>query len=84
MNPLYLSENWQIKYLTLPDPKITITQLDSVTFELNTQLPAKGVWLTAEDDTRWSDNMLDLLPGDSQVLVASQLSGATLQVRSLR
>ncbi|WP_236602039.1 glycoside hydrolase family 2 protein [Ktedonobacter sp. SOSP1-52] len=56
------------KYLTLPEPGIHVERLGPDTLSLQTQRPAKGVWLTAEDGVKWSDNMLDLLPGESYIL----------------
>lgn len=72
------------KYLTLPDPEIAVTRLDDERLQITAKRPAKGVWLEAGDDVRWSDNMLDLLPDDEQIVVARGLGTATLQVRSLQ
>ena len=42
--------------------------------------PAKGV---AGNGVKWSDNMLDLLPGDAQIITAYEL-GEIEMVRRLR
>ena len=44
--------------------------------------PAKGVLLAAGDHVRWGDNVLNLQPGDAQVVEARGL-GAYLVVRWL-
>ena len=72
------------KYLSLPDPQITIRRVSPTMLEVCTQRPAKGVWLEAGDNVRWSDNMLDLLPNDSYRIVVSHLNEADIQIRSLR
>jgi beta-mannosidase len=70
------------KYLTLPNPDLTIEQ-DGEDLRLRVACPAKGVWLSAGDNIRWSDNFLDLLPDDEQVIVARGLSEGTVQARWL-
>ena len=61
------------KYLTLPEPGIQVERLDEETLSLQTRRPAKGAWLTAEDGVKWSDNMLDLLPGERYIIKAEGL-----------
>jgi beta-mannosidase len=46
--------------------------------------PAKGVLLAAAGDVAWSDNFLDLLPGDEQIVAARGLGDAPLRIRWLR
>ena len=70
------------KYLTLPDPGLQIAQKGE-TVRLRVTRPAKGVWLAAGDGVAWSDNMVDLLPGDEQVLVAKELGTACVQTQWL-
>lgn len=72
------------KYLTLPDPGIELTRLAADRLRLRAARPAKGVWLWSEQPARWSDNMLDLLPGDEQIIHAESLGDAQVQVRWLR
>lgn len=71
------------KYLTLPDPGLQVVQ-EQATLRLCVARPAKGVWLAAGDGVAWSDNMVDLLPGDEQVLVAKGLGAARVQTQWLR
>jgi beta-mannosidase len=72
------------KYLELPDPEIEIERLDAQAVRITALRPAKGVWLTSGDGILWSDNMLDVLPGDPQVVVASGLGDSIVRVRTLR
>ncbi len=71
------------KYLTLADPEIKVEYLDANTLEVHAMRPAKGVWLSASDGVKWSDNMLDLLPGDPQTIKVDGPGGARVQVRWL-
>ncbi len=72
------------KYYTLPDPMIELTRLDERRLRLRVARPAKGVWLKAGSEVRWSDNMLDLLPNDEQIIVAEGLGDAEVHLRWLR
>jgi beta-mannosidase len=71
------------KYLTLPDPSVVVERLDDQHVRVSATKPAKGVWLHAGDGVKWSDNMLDLMPDESQVLAVSGLGERELQVRWL-
>src|SRR5581483_6878377 len=64
------------KYLTLPDPGIRVERVDTTTLRVHVQRPAKGIWLSAGDDVRWSDNMLDVLPDDPHTIVVYGLDDA--------
>ncbi|MDQ4075514.1 MAG: glycoside hydrolase family 2 protein [Chloroflexota bacterium] len=70
------------KYLTLPDPGLQIER-DGETLRLRVARPAKGVWLSAGDGVSWSDNMLDLLPDDNQIVVAHGLAHRPVHARYL-
>jgi beta-mannosidase len=72
------------KYLTLPDPEIKIERLDGQAIRIAALRPAKGVWLTSGNGIHWSDNMLDVLPGDPQVVIAQGLGESVVRVRTLR
>jgi beta-mannosidase len=72
------------KYQDLPDPEIKIERLDAQTIRVAALRPAKGVWLTSGNGIRWSDNMLDILPGDPQVVIAQGLGESIVRVRTLR
>lgn len=56
------------KYLHLPDPAIEVTRLSDNQVRVQSQRPAKGVVLAAKGVTSWSDNFLDVLPDDPQVI----------------
>lgn len=71
------------KYLTLPDPEITIERLGMDTLRLHAKRPAKGVWLSTGDGVIWSDNMLDLMPDDPQIIVAQGLNETQIHVKWL-
>ncbi len=70
------------KYVTMPDPEIVVER-EGDHVPLRATRPAKGVWLEAGDGVEWSDNMLDLLPGDPQTVTARGLGDQPLRVRSL-
>lgn len=67
------------KYLALPDPELEVTRLDETSLRLRVARLAKGVWLQAGPEVRWSDNMLDLLPGDEQIITAQGLGTSGVQ-----
>ena len=71
------------KYLTLPEPGIEMAR-DGARLRLRAARPAKGVWLEAGDGVGWSDNFLDLFPGDEQVIGIDGLGGREVSVRWLR
>ncbi len=71
------------KYLSLAEPEITIERLDAQTLRVQAKRPAKGVWLSAGDGIQWSDNMLDLLPNDPQIIKAQGLGTAKVEIRWL-
>lgn len=70
------------KYLRLPDPQIEIERVGDQ-LRLRTARPAKGVWLEAGDGVSWSDNFLDLLPGDEAIVTATGLGEAAPAMRWL-
>ncbi|WP_218031800.1 glycoside hydrolase family 2 protein [Dictyobacter kobayashii] len=71
------------KYLTLPDPELHVERVDSHTVTISAERPAKGVWLDAGSGVKWSDNMLDIIPGDPQTLTVSGLEDQPIQLRWL-
>ncbi|MBX0330738.1 glycoside hydrolase family 2 protein [Oscillochloris sp. ZM17-4] len=73
-----------LKYLELRDPELRVERLGDDRLRVSADRPAKGVWLDAGDGVEWSDNMLDLLPGDPQELTAAGLGGAALTAICLR
>ena len=44
---------------------------------------AKGVWLSAGDGIAWNDNMLDVLPGDPQIITARGLGDRPVEAQWL-
>lgn len=72
------------KYAALPDPEIQLERLDQDTIVVSALRPAKGVLLSTNHHLTWSDNMLDVLPGDAQTLTVEGLGEADVKVSSLR
>jgi len=72
-----------LKYLTLPDPVILLDLVSSEELRIRAARPAKGVVLAAGDGVAWSDNYLDLMPGDEQVIRASGLGERPVSLRWL-
>jgi beta-mannosidase len=72
-------EPW--KYLTFPDPGLKIdVKGDEV--RLSCSKPIKGVVVDiADGEVEWSDQAVDLFPGDDQVLVAKGLNGRKVTAR---
>jgi beta-mannosidase len=70
------------KYLTLPEPDIALTRAgDQLT--LRAARSAKGVWLEAGDEVGWSDNFIDLLPGEDYTITAQGLGEQPVKMRWL-
>lgn len=74
-------EPW--KYLLFPDPVLEIkVNGDEVT--LTCKAPIKGLILDTEgDECMWSDNAVDLFPGDEQKVTAKGLKGREVKARYL-
>ncbi|MBF6641883.1 glycoside hydrolase family 2 protein [Flavobacterium sp. J49] len=70
------------KDLQLSNPNIQITKLDELTYEIFSDVLTKNVFLSSEEDTFFSDNYFDILPGQK---VQIQLSNSVkaIQVKSL-
>lgn len=71
------------KYLTLPDPQITVERQDAHTLRVEAKRPTKGVWLSANDGVQWSDNMLDLFPNEPQIIKVHGLGDGDIEVQWL-
>jgi beta-mannosidase len=76
------------KYLKLPDPQLELKYLDAHTLQIQSLRPAKGVWLevaaTGQPPINWSDNMLDLMPNQPQLItVASSLHDQKIKIKWL-
>jgi hypothetical protein len=52
---------------------------------LSAKLPIKGIILDADgdDDVKWSDQAIDLIPGDDQTILAWGLNGGVVKARYL-
>ncbi|KAI0053200.1 glycoside hydrolase family 2 protein [Auriscalpium vulgare] len=74
------------RYLDLPDPalKVVVDEKQG-TISVSAERPAKGVVLRAlgESEVKWSDNNLDVMPGDTRVLEVVGLAGHKLEVAYL-
>jgi beta-mannosidase len=71
----------------LRDPKLSV-EVDGTTGKVtvSAERPVKGLWLSALGDgadVKWSDNALDVMPGDPQVVVAQGLNGREVGVAFL-
>ncbi|WVF68284.1 hypothetical protein IAT40_003049 [Kwoniella sp. CBS 6097] len=78
--------NWPepFKYLTFSDPQLDI-KVDGDEVTMSSLKPIKGIILDVEqgDECEWSDQAIDLFPGDSQVLIANGLKGRKVAARYL-
>jgi beta-mannosidase len=73
-----------LKYLALPDPGLTVTNLRDDRVELRVARPAKGVILDGGDSVAWADNYLDLLPDEPRTIAATGLGGREARARWAR
>lgn len=85
-NVLARYSNWPEpwKSLTFPDAKLKLEiKGDEVT--VSAEKPIKGLVLDVEGDAevQWSDQALDIMPGDVQVVVAKGLNGRNVAARYL-
>lgn len=76
------------KYLTFPPVEelgFKITPLkDGESIELSTEKPMKGIVLDVEGEAvKWSDQAIDLVPGDPQIIKAVGLNGREVKARFL-
>ncbi|HEX2911595.1 MAG TPA: glycoside hydrolase family 2 protein [Chloroflexia bacterium] len=71
------------KYLKLSDPEIQVLRLPGDRLQVQASRPAKGVFLTTDARVEWSDNMLDLIPREPQVISAAGLGTAELKIQGL-
>ena len=76
------------KYISFPDIKDVGLSIavgkDGESVELSTRKPIKGLVLDVEGDAaQWSDQAIDLVPGDDQVVRAIALNGREVKARYL-
>ena len=58
--------------------------VDDDSVKLSTKKPIKGIVLDVDgDDVKWSDQAIDLVPGDPQVVRAVGLNGRAVKARYL-
>jgi beta-mannosidase len=70
------------KDLQLTKPTLKITKLDELTIEITSDVLAKNVYLSAEEQPFFSDNYFDVLP-DQQIKVKLSKPVKTIEVKSL-
>lgn len=78
-----LSANWPEpwKYITFPDCGLDIS-VSGETVTLTCKKPIKGVVLDVDgEDVKWSDQAVDLMPGDPQTIIAKGLDGRKIKAR---
>jgi len=74
-----------IKFPSIADLGLVVqTGDDGESVFLSTRKPIKGIVLDAEgEDVKWSDQAIDLVPGDPQIIQAPGLNGRDVKVRFL-
>jgi len=60
------------KELKLQKPDIQIKTIDKVTIEISSDILAKDVYLSSEEDTFFEDNYFDLLPNEKRIIKLSK------------
>ncbi|TFK75967.1 glycoside hydrolase family 2 protein [Pluteus cervinus] len=82
--------NWPepFKFIHFPSPEALGLQVvvgaDGESVTLSTKKPVKGIVLDVEgDDAQWSDQAIDLVPGDPQTIRAIGLNGRQINLRYL-
>ena len=60
------------KELKLTKPTIQIKQIDDLTIELSTDVLAKYVYLSSENEVFFDDNYFDLLPNEKRIIKISK------------
>ena len=68
--------------LQLTKPNIQVVKIDELTYEISTDVLAKNVYLSAEEEVFFSDNFFDLLPQEKMVIKVTQPVKA-IQLKSL-
>ncbi|MDP5027249.1 MAG: hypothetical protein NWQ14_03420, partial [Flavobacterium sp.] len=60
------------KNLKLSKPNIKIRTIDDVTIEISSDVLAKDVFLSSENDVFFEDNYFDLLPNEKRIIKLSK------------
>jgi len=75
------------RYLDFPDPGLTVSiEKETSKVNLSVDKPVKGLVLSVlgkGEEVKWSDNALDIMPGDPQVVVAFGLGERAISVAYL-
>ncbi|EJD48522.1 glycoside hydrolase family 2 protein [Auricularia subglabra TFB-10046 SS5] len=86
------ASNWPEPYKDISFPTVSSLALkarvgaDGETVTLSTEVPVKGIVLDVagrSGEVRWSDQAIDLVPGDNQVLRGVGLAGREIKLRFL-
>jgi len=82
--------NWPepFKFIHFPSPEkvgLSITIVNNETIKLDCLRPIKGIVLDVEgeEDVKWSDQAIDLVPGDPQTITAIGIKGRKVFARYL-
>lgn len=73
------------RYVAVPDPQLSV-EVSGEKVTVSVQRPIKGLWFSVEGDgpeVSWSDNSLDVVPDDPQVITAKGLGDRKLRVAYL-
>ena len=70
------------KELALTKPTIQIKKLDALTIEVTSDVLAKNVYLSSNEETFFSDNYFDVLPGEKVIITFSKRVG-DIKVKTL-
>ena len=70
------------KYLKLTEPEIKIKTIDELTVAISTNVLAKNVFLSSENEVFFEDNYFDLLPNEKRIIKLSK-SIKNIKVKSL-
>ena len=70
------------KELKLTKPTIQIKQIDDLTIEISTDILAKNVLLSSDNEVFFDDNYFDLLPNEKRIIKLNK-PGGSIKVKSL-
>ncbi|EED80557.1 hypothetical protein POSPLDRAFT_128099 [Postia placenta Mad-698-R] len=75
------------RHVDVPNPGLRI-KIDDELIAIDVEKPVKGLFFSTDDETgennvRWSDNALDVMPGDKQCIQAKGLGGKRVKVAYL-
>ncbi|KAF7300960.1 hypothetical protein MIND_00659100 [Mycena indigotica] len=72
------------RVLREPGLVLDVLRGEEATVTVRAERPIKGLVLSSVEDVRWSDNAIDVMPGDTQVIMARGLGEGTIDVAFLR